>query len=132
MDHEWFTEQLAPEQTGWDWFSVQFDNNTELMLFDLRKQDSGIDPYSSGTFVDSSGNAHHLRRANFNLEPVTKWGIYPITLRIRVPSLNVDATCRAAFDAQELKSKTGPSYWEGAVRDEGGQKGVGYLGMPGQ
>ncbi len=35
MDHEWFTEQLAPDQVGWDWFSVQLDNQTELMLFEL-------------------------------------------------------------------------------------------------
>ena len=27
------------EQIGWDWFSVQLDNNTELMLFELRRQD---------------------------------------------------------------------------------------------
>ena len=26
MDHEWFTEQLAADQVGWDWFSVQLDN----------------------------------------------------------------------------------------------------------
>ena len=24
MDHEFFTHQLAPDQTGWDWFSLQF------------------------------------------------------------------------------------------------------------
>jgi hypothetical protein len=39
MDHEWFTEQLAPDQVGWDWFSVQLDNRTELMLFELRHKD---------------------------------------------------------------------------------------------
>ncbi|HVV44149.1 MAG TPA: lipocalin-like domain-containing protein, partial [Bryobacteraceae bacterium] len=33
MDHEWFTQQLAPDQVGWDWLSVQLNNNTELMLF---------------------------------------------------------------------------------------------------
>ena len=49
MDHEWFTHQLEPGQVGWDWFSVQLDNNTELMLFELRRKDGGIDPYSSGT-----------------------------------------------------------------------------------
>ena len=53
MDHEWFTEQLASDQVGWDWFSVQLDNKTELMLFQLRRKDGSIDPYSSGTFVDA-------------------------------------------------------------------------------
>ena len=28
MDHEWFSHLLEPGQTGWDWFSVQLENNT--------------------------------------------------------------------------------------------------------
>jgi predicted secreted hydrolase len=33
MDHEFFTHQLEAAQTGWDWFSLQLDDQTELMLF---------------------------------------------------------------------------------------------------
>lgn len=131
MDHEWFTEQLAPDQTGWDWFSVQLDNNTELMLFDLRKQDGSIDPFSSGTFIDAAGRARHLKRADFSLEPLKLRGKYPVSWRIRVPSLGVDLICRAALDDQELHGANGPSYWEGAVTYEGTHKGVGYLEMTG-
>jgi predicted secreted hydrolase len=131
MDHEWFTEQLAGDQIGWDWFSVQLDNNTELMLFELRKQDGSIDPWSSGTFVDATGQAHHLKRGDFALEPLAKWGKYPIAWRIQVPSLRIDITSNAALENQELRSTTGPSYWEGAVTYEGTNKGVGYLEMTG-
>ena len=131
MDHEWFTEQLAGDQTGWDWFSIQLDDNTELMLFELRKQDGSIDPYSSGTYIDAAGHAHHLKRSDFSLEPLAKWGKYPIAWKIRVPSLNIDLTCKAALENQELTSKTGPSYWEGAVTYEGTERGVGYLEMTG-
>ena len=49
MDHEFFTHQLAPEQAGWDWFSVQLQDNTELMLFRLRRKDGSADPFSAGT-----------------------------------------------------------------------------------
>jgi predicted secreted hydrolase len=131
MDHEWFTEQLAGDQTGWDWFSIQLDNNTELMLFELRKQDGSIDPYSSGTFIDAKGRAHLLKRGDFTLETLAKWGKYPISWRIRVPSLNIDLTSKAALDNQELRSQTGPGYWEGAVTYEGTERGVGYLEMTG-
>ena len=65
MDHEWFTEQLAPDQVGWDWFSVQLDNNTELMLFELRRKDGSIDPYSSGTFIDAEGRGEALAAGGF-------------------------------------------------------------------
>jgi predicted secreted hydrolase len=131
MDHEWFTEQLAPSQVGWDWFSIQLDNNTELMLFQLRRADGSIDPYSSGTFIDDAGKPRHLRQSDFTLQPLAKWNKYPVEWRVRVPSLNVDLTCRPILRDQELKSKSGPSYWEGAVDYSGSQRGSGYLEMTG-
>jgi predicted secreted hydrolase len=132
MDHEWFTEQLAADESGWDWFSVQLDNNTELMLFELRHKDGSIDPYSSGTYVDAKGAAHHLRKADFMLQPLAKWGRYPVQWRITVPSLRIDLVCKPVLENQELRGrKGGPSYWEGAVDYSGTQRGVGYLEMTG-
>jgi predicted secreted hydrolase len=132
MDHEWFTEQLAPEQIGWDWFSVQLDNDTELMLFELRRKDGSIDPYSSGTFIDQHGAAKHLRHGDFSLEPLSYWKKYPVEWRVRVPSLNLDIKGRPLLRDQELRSKQGgQSYWEGAVDYSGSQTGVGYLEMTG-
>jgi len=132
MDHEWFTDQLAADQVGWDWFSVQLDNNTELMLFELRKKDGSIDPYSSGTFIDAAGKAAHLPREAFSLQPLKLWHKYPVEWRLRVPSLGIDLACKAILPDQELRPKTGgPSYWEGAVDYSGSQTGVGYLEMTG-
>lgn len=146
MDHEWFTEQLAPEQVGWDWFSVQLENNTELMLFELRRKDGSIEPYSSGTFIDAHGAAHHLRKADFTLQALSYWGKYPVSWRIRVPSLNVDLTEKPVLENQLLRAKEGgTTYWEGAVDYSGTQSaqaggsvardqkihGVGYLELTG-
>ena len=132
MDHEWFTEQLAPDQVGWDWFSVQFDDRTELMLFELRHKDGTIDPYSSGTLIDVAGKAHHLRREDFTLQPLAKWHKYPIEWRIQVPAWGIDVTGNAILADQELRSAGGgTSYWEGAVDYNGSKRGVGYLEMTG-
>jgi predicted secreted hydrolase len=132
MDHEWFTEQLAPDQIGWDWFSIQLDNRTELMLFDLRQKDNSIDPHSSGTFIDANGAAHHLRREDFSLQPLAYAGKYPVAWRVRVPSLNIDVTSKAVLPNQELRAKQGgPSYWEGAVDYSGTHTGAGYVEMTG-
>ncbi len=38
MDHEFFTHQLSADQVGWDWFSIQFDDGSDLMLFRLRRK----------------------------------------------------------------------------------------------
>lgn len=139
MDHEWFTHQLDAAQSGWDWFSVQLDDGRDLMLFQLRRTDGSIDPYSAGTVVDASGKARHLTRADFTLEPRRFWTSpktgtrYPVAWRIRVPSLAIALESDAAFDDQELVAgdKGGPNYWEGAVRYRGSSTGVGYLEMTG-
>ncbi len=132
MDHEWFTNELGASQIGWDWFSVQLENQTELMLFQLRHKDGSIDPYSAGTYVDAAGEAHHLEAGDFHLTPLEKWTRYPVHWRIDVPSLNLQLDCRAAVDDQELKATTaGTTYWEGAVNYSGTARGVGYLEMTG-
>ena len=51
FDHEWATNQLTAEQVGWDWFSIQLDDGTELMLYQMRTRGGGVDPTSSGTFI---------------------------------------------------------------------------------
>ncbi|MGD1068538.1 MAG: lipocalin-like domain-containing protein [Bryobacteraceae bacterium] len=129
MDHEWFTEQLSGDQVGWDWFSVQLDNQTELMLFELRRKDSSIDPYSSGTFIDAQGVAHHLRSEDFKLRPLARWHSYPVEWSVKIPSLNIDITAKAVLPDQELRGST--NYWEGAVDYSGTHKGAGYLEMTG-
>ncbi|HEY3839885.1 MAG TPA: lipocalin-like domain-containing protein [Bryobacteraceae bacterium] len=132
MDHEWFTHQLQPDQIGWDWFSVQLDDNTELMLFELRRRDGTVDPYSSGTYVDATGKPYHLSARDFRLIPQEKWTHYPIHWKIEVPSEHLQLDCRAAVDNQELKAtKGGTTYWEGVVTYSGTRKGVGYLEMTG-
>ena len=138
MDHEWFTHQLAENQVGWDWFSIQLDNGTELMLFELRRKDGTLDPYSSGTFVDEQGRARHLRASEFSLKPLETWtspktgARYPIQWRIEAPGLGISLDCAAALPNQELPAEgSGPGYWEGAVTYKGSEHGLGYLEMTG-
>ncbi len=139
MDHEWFTNQLDKEQTGWDWFSVQLDDQTELMLFELRRRDGGIDVHSAGTYVDREGRARHLTHADFSLTPASYWrslrtgANYPVQWKLQVPGLGIELNVHAALEDQELvsKEKTGPTYWEGAVTYSGSATGVGYLEMTG-
>ncbi|HEY2013416.1 MAG TPA: lipocalin-like domain-containing protein [Bryobacteraceae bacterium] len=139
MDHEWFSNQLAADQQGWDWFSIQLADGTELMLFQLRHKDGSIDPYSSGTYIAKDGRATHLKRSEFDLQPAAYWtspktgARYPVQWRIRIPGLKIAIDCAAALADQELISEdaAGPTYWEGAVTYSGSAAGVGYLEMTG-
>ncbi len=65
MDHEFFTGGMATDETGWDWLSVQLDDGSELMLYRLRHRDGGIDPYSSGSYVDEKGKSEYLGGEGF-------------------------------------------------------------------
>jgi predicted secreted hydrolase len=137
MDHEWFTNLLAPNERGWDWFSAQLDDGAELMLFQVRRAD-GAPPFSSGTYVARDGRSRYLGAADFHLDPVASWkspktgAAYPIRWRISIPKLNLSIECAAAAPDQELaEGKDGNTYWEGAVTYSGSVRGVGYLEMTG-
>jgi predicted secreted hydrolase len=145
MDHEFFTHQLESDQVGWDWLSLQLQDNTELMLFHIRRSDGSLDPFSSGTYVDAQGKSIHLRAGEFTLQPLaetwtspTTHAVYPIAWKITVPKMGIELEEHTALAAQELAGKTKivPSYWEGAVtlaghREKMPLSGVGYLEMTG-
>lgn len=126
MDHEWFTQQLSPDQSGWDWFSVQLDDSTELMLFELRRKDGGIDPHSSGSYIARDGTVTPLVQSDFSLKPAAWFHKYPIEWDIAVPKRKLALHCKAVLPDQEFSR-----YWEGAVDYTGTRKGVGYLEMTG-
>lgn len=144
MDHEFFTHRLAADQTGWDWFSLQFADGTELMLYRLRRKDGSADPYSSGTWVDANGVSRVLNATDFELAPLSTWqsratgGAYPIAWRIRVIPLQLELQLETPLATQELTSRSAAvtAYWEGAIRVHGTRQGrqlsgSGYLEMAG-
>jgi predicted secreted hydrolase len=130
MDHEFFTQQLDAAQSGWDWFSMQFDDGTELMLFRLRRQNGADDPYSAGTYIDARGRATHLARDAFSVTPGRLWNKYPVEWTVRVPSLAIAVRLTTRLPQQEFESKQN-RYWEGAVEVGGTRRGFGYLEMTG-
>ncbi|MDM7920725.1 MAG: lipocalin family protein [Pyrinomonadaceae bacterium] len=127
MDREFGTWQPTENQKGWDWFSIQFDNNTELMCYHLRNSLGETSPYSSGTFVDAEGNATKLTNDDFTITPLEYWksprtdATYPIRWRIAVPSLGIEVTVEPVLKDQELDTRgtTMIVYWEGACNVNG-------------
>lgn len=145
MDHEFFTPEMDPNQAGWDWLSLQLDDNTELMLYRFRHRDGTVDPYSSGTYVDAAGNSRFLATTDFTIQPrgenytspVTH-ASYPTQWQVAVPSLKLELAIRTPLPSQELVSQASKrlTYWEGAIvirgtRDGVPASGVGYLEMTG-
>jgi predicted secreted hydrolase len=144
MDHEFGSSVLRENQQGWDWFSIQLDDDTELMLYQIRKRDGTADVSSSGSFVTSDGTVIHIRKDQLRVEGLAKWksprsgAVYPMGWRVAVPSLLISLEVKPVMENQELitTGSTGVTYWEGAVDVQGSSgnvavKGAGYVEMTG-
>jgi predicted secreted hydrolase len=128
MDHEFSTSQLAPYETGWDWFSLQLDDDQDVMLFIVRHQDGSADLFSSGTLVDAQGKGRHLKLADFNIQALNTWksprsgAVYPAAWKISLPEQGYELELHPTVANQELEASN-ITYWEGSVRITGTRNG---------
>jgi predicted secreted hydrolase len=128
FDHQWGNFVFAGG--GWDWFSLQLDDNTEIVGQVIR-DDLGQPIATYGTYVEADGRTVHLGPEQFEAVPSERWtspttGVtYETRWRVRVPDPAVDLDVRAVLPNQELdtRSTTGVVYWEGAVRALGTRDG---------
>lgn len=144
FDREFSTSQLAPEQVGWDWFSLQLSDGVDLMLYVMRLEDGSIDPASSGTLVDHQGRARHLTLADFQIQTTGTWtsphskATYPSGWQIKLPDAGYSLTLKPTLADQELRpgSRSPIIYWEGQVEVRGTKNqqslnGQGYVELTG-
>jgi predicted secreted hydrolase len=134
MDREFGTWK----QRNWDWFSIQLDDATELMIYHFRDDEGKSRPVSdepeidSGTFVDTDGKCMYLKRVDFELTPTATWkspatgAEYSSRWTIAVPSLDMELEIVPLIDHQELDTRgtTMIIYWEGACSVTGTRAGL--------
>lgn len=146
MDREFGTSFLESDQQGWDWFALQLSDGSDLMLYQLRRQDGSQDPHSSGTLTRSDGRVVHLASSDFTLTQTGQGyrseatgAAYPTGWSIEVPGEGLQLRVATPLPAQELdfRQATGVAYWEGLVDVSGSRfdrdtvTGRGYLEMTG-
>lgn len=127
MDREFGTWTPTENQKGWDWFSIQLDNETELMCYQLRNSTNGISPYSSGVFVGKDSEYSPLSKKDFVIEPTGYWkshrtkATYPSGWKIKVDKYGLDLAVTPVIEDQELDTRgtTMIVYWEGACQVTG-------------
>lgn len=139
-DHEYSTSALTAGDIGWDWFSLQLDNGTALMFFQIRREDGSLSPLSSGSFIGADGTVQSITAAEWELTVLDSWtsptsgGVYPAAWQIEIPTLGLALEGRPFMANQELNVST--IYWEGAVQfsgtlDEQPISAKGYIEMTG-
>lgn len=135
MDREWSTSDLPPGATGWDWFSLQLDDDREVMFFQIRREDGSVYPGASGLVVYPDGSTRYLPEDEVQVEVLDRWtsprsgATYPAEWTFKVPAENIDLHILPLLNDQELDVSF--VYWEGAVKIEGTQTGYGYVEMTG-
>ena len=127
FDQEFGSNQLTPEQRGWDWFSLHLSDGRDLMIYFLRLKNGSVEPASSGALVAADGSARHLKLSDLSVIVLNRWksprskGEYPGRWRIQLPSAGLDLTVDPLLADQELHTEgsTGITYWEGAIASKG-------------
>jgi predicted secreted hydrolase len=141
MDHEFGTMKFTPQQTGYDWFSVQLDNNCELMFYSMRNGENPIPGNGGGTFIGPDGKTIWFTREDVDIKSLSRWyskdsdANYPASWEVTIKPLNIKLNIVPALAEQELNLKPIP-YWEGSVivtgtQDNAPVTGKGYIELVG-
>ena len=72
MDHEIFTNTDFIS-TGWNWFACQFDDNTELMVYQLKTKNNTFVTVSEGSYIDKLGNKTPIYFNDQEITPLKFW-----------------------------------------------------------
>jgi len=137
----WFDHQWGDFSTGllaWDWFSIQLDDNSDIMIYQLRDKASSKRIIYTGTYTQN-GKTTLLNEKDFNLIATKKWLSknttinYPIEWQIKIPSMNIDITTKPILNDCEFDASLSSYniYWEGAVQVSGSHTGKGFMELSG-
>jgi predicted secreted hydrolase len=144
MDHQW-GNFLTLSGSGWDWFSIQLTNNTEMMLYLIRDSTGKIISSYIG-YIGSQAESIVLPGSALDMTVLSHWrspvtgANYPSGWKLEITDSKVRSslTLLPELKDQELVvyQSTGNSYWEGAVSIQGqsaGQlvSGEGYVELTG-
>ncbi len=144
MDHQW-GNFLSLGGGGWDWFSIQLSNNTEMMLYLIRDA-SGKTISSYVGYIGPQAETFLLPPSSLKMTVLNHWkspvtgANYPSGWRLEIsdPQFHASLVLLPELKDQELVvyQSTGNSYWEGAVSIQGQSAGLvvngeGYVELTG-
>jgi predicted secreted hydrolase len=138
LDHEWSSEYLDAEASGWDWVGLNFDDGAALMAFRIRGRD-GTARWAGATRREADGRTTVFGPDEVRFGPGRIWRsartgtAYPVEWSLQVGATSHRITPLMDDQEHDTRASTGAIYWEGAVRvlTEGRPTGRGYLELTG-
>jgi predicted secreted hydrolase len=122
FDHQW-GDFIAVGGGGWDWFAINLDDGTAIMLSLVRDREGGY-PLVYGSLVQPDGTVRHLDRDAFSVTVSARWhspatgADYPAGWQVTLPGEGLRIDLKPTVPDQELDTRdtTGVVYWEGSQR----------------
>ena len=151
MDHQWGEFFVLGNPAGWQWFAIQLDDGTDLMVTQTRTVDGEIDALY-GSLINPDGSLRPLGREpggsvsseDLALSTRGSWisphtgAEYPSGWTVRIPGEDIQLELSPILADQEITSARPESaiYWEGKVtvngtRNGGAVTGNGYVELTG-
>jgi len=112
-DHQWMNKLYAGEQ--WDWFSIQLDNNEDIVCARLRANEKDKWHYFA-TRINKNGKTETTYNVEFieNEKTTINKRRYTTNWDILIPKWNLELNAKAVNKSQEMDF--GPiKYWEGPL-----------------
>ena len=138
LDHEWSSDYLEPDATGWDWVGINLRDGGALMAFRIRNA-QGQALWTGATLRESSGHVRTYGGGDVAFTAGRRWrsgrtGVsYPVAWRLRVGTRVFDVVPLMDDQENDARASSGVLYWEGAVQLEQQDRSVGrgYLELTG-
>ncbi len=135
FDHQW--GDFSTTQLSWDWFSLQLDDQSDVMIYQLRDKTNQSILYTGSYTKD--GNTEILSSTDFTLTQGQRWHStktdtnYPVEWKIIIPSKNMALTTRGISNDSEFDASLTSYnvYWEGAIKVSGSHTGLGFMELNG-
>jgi predicted secreted hydrolase len=131
MDHQWGN---FVSSGGWDWFAIQLNDDSEVMLFFLRDP-AGKPTLPYGSYVAPDGTATILPASAFAERGTGSWtspttGItYPSGWTVTAGDAHLTLTPTVKDQELATAQTTGMTYWEGDVTIDGTKAGQPVAGQ---
>jgi predicted secreted hydrolase len=129
LDHQWGNFGTNVGALKWNWFACQFQNGSDLMLYQFLNQANRPSGRQTGTLLTRGGVVTQLTRFTItpmspSIRPAGAMAIYPLAWRLQVPTGKIDITIHARARNQFITNQFVPSFWEAASEITSGAAGT--------
>jgi predicted secreted hydrolase len=129
LDHQWGNFGANIGALRWNWFACQFQNGTDLMLYQFLNQANRPSGRQTGTLLTHSGVVKQLTRFTItpmspSIRPAGATASYPLAWRLQVSADEINITIHARARNQFITNQFVPNFWEAGSEITAGAAGT--------